>query len=110
MTNALRFFELWNEGRIVESLNGVIPEYWYHDSIMGGPHDRVAHIEMMEAVLRSVPDRRAAVEGHWRAGDVEFVRYRWIGTPAGREKTASEWLALFEFEGSALKSQRHFRG
>lgn len=112
MSRAARFVALWNAGRCAESVANTGPDYTYQDAIMGGPHDREAHIALMESVLTQVPDRHITIERQWTVGDVEFVAYRWTGTPSGGgdDRIESEWLAIFEFDGEVLLSQRHYSG
>lgn len=112
MSQAERFADLWNDGRVVEALGEVAEGYTYTDTVMGGPFDRDQHIELMGKVLERFPDRRLVIERAWAVGSVEFVEYRWTGTDhESGEVLEREWLGVFEYDdlGRAVK-QRHYQG
>lgn len=109
MSRVARFIDLWNAGKVHEAVADVADGYWYHDAVLGGPHDRAAHLAIMEQVLSLYPDRHIDITREWSAGDTEVVEYRWTGTADGG-RVEADWVAVVEFDGDRMKSQRHYRG
>ena len=110
MSRSSAFFDLWNEQRVREAVAITTDDYWYQDAVLGGPHDRDAHIEIMERVLAMYPNRRIDINRVWEQGDVEIVEYHWTGTSIDHETLEADWIAVVEFAGDRMKSQRHYRG
>lgn len=111
MARVDKFFTAWNAGRVREAVSNVSDDYWYQDSVLGGPHDRNAHVEIMEQVLAMYPDRRADVRRITEGANIEIVEYRWTGTSAAdAQQLEADWVAVVEFRGAQMRSQRHYRG
>jgi ketosteroid isomerase-like protein len=110
MARSDRFFDLWNEQRVRAAVAETTDDYWYQDAVLGGPHDRAAHVDIMERVIARYPDRRITISRTWTEGDVDIVEYRWRGTSVDGEVLEADWIAIVEFDGNRMKSQRHYRG
>jgi hypothetical protein len=108
-TRVERFVELWNEGRVAEALGETADGYTYWDSVMGGPHDRDAHVAMMQSILDAMPDRHIDVHRVWTTGDADFVDYTWSATtPEGSTRT-HECFGVLEYDDAGRPTrQRHF--
>lgn len=104
------FFVLWNDGRVRDAVDNVTDDYWYQDAVLGGPHDRDAHIAIMERVLSMYPNRRAEVIRVTESADVEVVEYHWSGTSIEGEQLEADWVGVVDFAGNRMRSQRHYRG
>lgn len=109
MSRTERFVALWNEGRVREALGETAEDYSYWDSVMGGPHDRDAHVAMMESIFEAMPDRRISIIRQWATDDAEFCEYIWRGTGRDGSVIESYYFGVFEFDtaGRAVR-QRHF--
>lgn len=109
MSRTERFIELWNEGRVQEALGETADGYTYSDPVMGGPHDRDAHITMMKSIYEAMPDRRITINRLWVTDDVEFCEYTWRATSPDGDTIENDYLGMLEFDASGRAvRQRHF--
>jgi hypothetical protein len=108
MTRAERFVELWNDGRVEEALGETTSDYTYSDPVLGGPHDRDAHVGLMRQIYEAMPDRRITIHRSWAADDAEFIEYTWRGTSPTGEVIEQQYLGVLEFDADGRAArQRH---
>ena len=109
MSRTEQFIELWNAGRVREALGETVDSYSYWDSVMGGPHDRDAHVAMMESIFEAMPDRRISITRLWVTDDAEFCDYLWRATGPDGTAIESSYFGVFEFDATGRAArQRHF--